>query len=182
MSRNWSQEIYILAFRFAAQAHNNQKFPGTDWPYIVHVGMVCREVLAALSEEPNNDGNLAVQCALLHDTLEDTSATYDQLIENFGTDVADGVRALTKDSSLPKEERMKDSLRRIAQQPREVGMVKLADRVTNLQPPPDDWTDDKKRSYLDQAREIHDALRHTSPYLSERLSEKMVVYEGDIGV
>jgi (p)ppGpp synthase/HD superfamily hydrolase len=139
------------------------------------------EVLAALSEEPNNDGDLAVQCALLHDTLEDTDTTYHSLSEWFGEPVADGVRALTKDSSLPKEQRMEDSLRRIRRQPGEVGMVKLADRITNLQPPPDDWSDDKKRTYLGQAREIFDALQHTSPYLSRRLSEKMTSYEGLIG-
>ncbi len=178
MRRNWSQDKYILAYRFAADAHNNQKFPGTEWPYIVHISMVCMEVLGALAEEPTTDGDLAVQCALLHDTLEDTDTTYESLKEWFGESVADGVRALTKDPSLPREERMEDSLRRISQQPSEVGMVKLADRITNLQPPPDDWTDAKKRSYLDQAREIHNALQHTSPYLSRRLTEKMTSYEG----
>jgi (p)ppGpp synthase/HD superfamily hydrolase len=59
-------------------------------------------------------------------------------------------------------------------------MVKLADRITNLQPPPDDWTDEKKRAYLGQAREIHTVLAHTSPFLSHRLSEKMAAYEGQI--
>lgn len=177
MAGNWSQEKYIAAFRFAAEAHNDQKFPGTDWPYIVHIGMVSMEILAALAEEPNSDGDLAVQCALLHDTIEDTATTYESLKDEFGQAVADGVQALTKDASLPKAERMADSLERIKVQPSEVGMVKLADRITNLQPPPADWTDEKKQSYLDQAREIHTALAHTSPYLSHRLCEKMTQYE-----
>ena len=85
-----------------------------------------------------------------------------------------------KDASLPKAKRMVDSLKRVAKQPKEIGMVKLADRITNMQPPPNDWSDDKKRSYLDQAREIHNALKHTSPFLSRRLSEKMIAYEGFI--
>ena len=131
MVTNWSQEKYIAAYRFAAEAHNEQKFPGTDWPYIVHISMVSMEIIAALAKETNADGDLAVQCALLHDTLEDTDATYDVLIERFGAPVADGVQALTKDSNLPKEERMADSLRRICRQPKEVGMVKLADRITS---------------------------------------------------
>jgi (p)ppGpp synthase/HD superfamily hydrolase len=177
MASNWSQETYVAAYRFAAEAHNDQLFPGTDWPYIVHISMVCMEVLAALSEEQNNDGDLAVQCALLHDTLEDTDVTYDALSARFGEAVADGVEALTKDPSLPKEERMQDSLSRIVQQPKEIGMVKLADRITNLQPPPADWTESKKRLYLDQAREIFEALKHTSPFLSKRISEKMTEYE-----
>lgn len=181
MASNWSQEKFIAAFRFAAEAHNGQKFPGTDWPYIVHINLVCMEVFAALSEEPNTYGDLAVQCALLHDTLEDTETTYETLKKRFGQPVADGVQALTKNLSLPKEERMIDSLRRIALHPNEIGMVKLADRITNLQPPPKDWTDEKKGQYLAQAREIFDALKHTSPYLSQRLSEKMILYGAFIG-
>jgi (p)ppGpp synthase/HD superfamily hydrolase len=138
------------------------------------------EILAALTEEPDTNGDLAVQCALLHDTLEDTDATYESLSERFGEAVADGVQALTKNATLPEDERMKDSLGRIGQQPKEIGMVKLADRITNLQPPPDDWNDEKKRHYLAQAREILAALQYTSPYLSRRLSEKMIDYEGHI--
>jgi len=178
MTVNWSQDKYIAAYRFAAEAHKTQIFPGTDWPYIVHLSMVCMEILAALAEEPDIDGDLAVQCALLHDTLEDTEATYDQLRDRFGIAVADGVRALTKDAIHPKEERMLDSLRRIGEQPKEIGMVKLADRITNLQPPPHDWSEKKKRTYLDQALVIFNALGHTSAFLSQRLSEKMAAYEG----
>ena len=76
---------------------------------------------------------------------------------------------------------MRDSLRRIVQQPKEVGMVKLADRITNLQPPPDDWVDERKRHYVGQASEIFHALKNTSPYLSKRLSEKTAAYEEMIG-
>jgi (p)ppGpp synthase/HD superfamily hydrolase len=134
-----------------------------------------------LAVESAADGDLAIQCALLHDTLEDTDVTYELLIDKFGRAVADGVQALTKDASLPKTERMADSLKRIAKQRNEIGMVKLADRITNLQPPPDDWTDGKKSIYLDQAREIHTALKHTSPFLSQRLCEKIAAYEELIG-
>lgn len=181
MSRNWSQDKYINAYRFAAGYHNNQKFPGTDWPYIVHTGMVCMEVFAALAEEPDCDGDLAVQCSLLHDTLEDTAATYDTLTAEFGQAVADGVLALTKNPELPKEARMRDSLDRILQQPKEVAMVKLADRITNMQPPPEHWISEKRRNYLEQAREIHADLKNASPYLSSRLSEKMKEYENYVG-
>jgi (p)ppGpp synthase/HD superfamily hydrolase len=181
MSRNWSQDKYLHAFRFAAAVHNNQKFPGTDWPYIVHTSMVCMEVKAALAEEHDHAGDLAVQCALLHDTLEDTDATYELLRGEFGQAVADGVLALTKNAALPKEARMTDSLDRILRQPAEVAMVKLADRITNLQPPPVDWTNEKRKTYLEQAREIIDALRHASPYLALRLSEKMKAYEEFLG-
>jgi (p)ppGpp synthase/HD superfamily hydrolase len=72
MNLNWSQETYAKAYRFAAEAHNGQLFPGTELPYIMHVSFVSMEVIAALAQEPELDGNLAVQCALLHDVIEDT--------------------------------------------------------------------------------------------------------------
>lgn len=181
MGRNWSQDKYVCAWRFAASYHNDQKFPGTDWPYIVHISMVCMEVFAAVAEEPDTDGDLAVQCALLHDTLEDTAATYEVLRKEFGQAVADGVLALTKNAELAKELRMRDSLSRILRQPKEIGMVKLADRITNMQPPPEHWTSEKRSDYLEQAREIFSALKGASPCLSRRLSDKMKAYEDYVG-
>ena len=60
MNYYWSQDIYALAFRFAAKAHLGQFFPGTELPYIMHVSFVGMEVMAALAHEPERDGNLAV--------------------------------------------------------------------------------------------------------------------------
>ena len=97
---SWDRDLYIKAFRFAAERHNNQRFPGTDLPYIMHVSFVAMEVIAMLAAESGGDGDLAVQCALLHDTLEDTDTEYQDLVDNFGRSVADGVHALTKDRSV----------------------------------------------------------------------------------
>ena len=174
----FDQDRWIAAWRFAAAAHLGQLFPGTDLPYIVHLGMVVMEVAAALAAEPGKDGDLAVVCALLHDTVEDTSVTASDLSERFGPDVAAGVVALTKDESLPKSAQMPDSLRRIREQPREVWMVKLADRITNLQPPPRHWPGDQVRRYRDEAITIRDALGSASPFLLARMEAKLASYEG----
>ena len=48
--------------------------------------------------------DLAVQCALLHDTIEDTDVTYDDVKRQFGTDVADGVMALSQDTTIATSE------------------------------------------------------------------------------
>ncbi len=177
MSSNWTQEAYAKAYRFAAEAHLGQLFPGTELPYLFHVTLVCMEVIAALGQEDDRDGNLAVQCALLHDVIEDTDVTYEMLESGFGKNVADGVLALTKDETLPKEERMRDSLERILNETTEVGMVKLADRITNLMPPPADWARAKKEAYQLEALEIHDTLRNASDILSQRLLEKIEGYK-----
>jgi len=88
----------------------------------------------------------------LHDTIEDTQVSYENLCEQFGTAVANGVRALSKDENLPtKHDQMMDSLARIRQQGVEIWMVKLADRVTNLYAPPFYWTQEK-RSVISKKR------------------------------
>ena len=177
---NWSQDVYAIAFRFAAEAHNGQLFPGTDLPYLVHISLVCMEVIAALNDENHLDGNLAIQCALLHDVIEDTEVGYEDIQAEFGDDVSQGVLALTKDDTLDKEERMADSLERILSQPHEVWVVKLADRITNLAPPPDFWSKDNIIGYRDEAIEIHEALHKSSKNLGIRLLEKIDGYGLDI--
>ncbi len=172
----FDQDRWITAWRFAANAHLGQLFPGTEMPYIVHLGMVAMEVKAALVPEPRWNGDLAVTCALLHDTVEDTSVTREQLADLFGAGVAAGVLALTKNAALPKVEQMPDSLRRIREQPREIWIVKLADRITNLQRPPAHWSVEKARRYLDEAVTIRDALGEASPFLRSRMEQKLVAY------
>lgn len=205
MTARWSQESYIKAYRFAAQAHRGQLVPGTNLPYIMHLSFVAMEVMAADAswagpssdrhgrgsldarspERPlaaeTFDGNLAIQVALLHDVLEDTRVRFDEVREGFGEAVASGVLALTKDMRLPRPQRMPDCLRRIRERPREVWMVKLADRITNLQRPPTRWSQEKIRAYQVEAREIYEALHEASPFLGQRLLHKIVEYAGYMG-
>ena len=174
----WSPDLYLAAWNYAAAMHGEQKVPGTEWPYIAHVGAVAMEVMSAIARSGGTEKpNLAVQCALLHDVIEDTPASYADVAERFGPAVADGVLALTKDTTLPsKFEQMRDSLERIRLQPREVSMVKLADRITNLQPPPAHWDAAKIAAYRDEAEMILGYLGTADEWLAERLGEKIVGY------
>ena len=72
---------------------------------------------------------------------------------------------------------MRDSLERIAAQPREIAMVKLADRITNLEPAPPHWTSEKKRAYREEAKQILEALRGRCASLEARLAKKITEYE-----
>ncbi len=172
----WSQDTYIRAYKFAASAHRWQLVPGTAIPYIMHLSFVAMEIIAAeaAGEVPNAD--LAVQCALLHDTLEDTRVRYEQLEAEFGGDVAGGVLALTVNKKLPKPEQIPECLPRIQQQPKEIWMVKLADRITNLQPPPKHWSKPRIQEYHREAKVILAALRDASPFLAQRLAAKIQEY------
>ncbi len=174
----WNQEMYIAAWNFASRAHLGQKVPGKDLPYINHVGNVAMEVMSAIARSNAPlDADLAVQCALLHDVIEDTKTEYSDLTELFTREVAEGVLALTKDPRLSsKREKMEDSLTRILRRPREIGMVKMADRITNLQPPPAHWDLSKIEKYHVESTLIHTRLKDTCPFLAERLSRKIDGY------
>ena len=169
-------ELWLTAWRFAAQAHRGQTIAGGDLPYIVHVGQVANEILLGHQLAPFELPELAVQCALLHDTLEDTEVREAQLVAGFGPGVAAGVRALTKNPSLPKTEAMGDSLRRIRELPREVWAVKLADRIANLGVPPRHWQPDKIREYRHEAQRILAQLGEAHAPLAARLEQKIAAY------
>lgn len=175
----WSPNLYRQAYQFAAQAHIGQTVPGTEISYLMHLSFVTMETMTALCQDPPKENpDLAVQCALLHDVIEDTETTYEDVQRQFGTAVADGVLALTKDSALStKAEKMQDSLQRLLHQPREVQMVKLADRITNLAPPPLHWEDEKRRNYQQEARMIYSVLHPASRSLAERLTMKIKEYD-----
>lgn len=172
----WDQDAFVRALDFAAAAHGEQKVPGTGYPYLSHLVKVATETMTASLADGTLDADLAIACAVLHDSVEDAGVTPAALRAAFGPRVADGVAALTKDESLPKELRMADSLRRLQGQPREVQLVKLADRVTNLEPPPPYWSREKRVGYRDEARAIHAALASSSTVLAARLLDRIDAY------
>ncbi len=76
---------------------------------------------------------------------------------------------------------IEDSLRRIlGLQLREVTIVKLADRVVNMEPPPKHWDATKRTRYHGEAKKILDRLGHASTTLSARLQEKIARHEGHL--
>ena len=175
----FSQENYIEVLNFAALAHGEQKTP-KGLPYIAHITCVAMEVINACekSQLEQNKTDLAISCALLHDVIEDTNITYDEIYVKFGDKIANGVEALTKDKTKStKQEQMKDSLERLLAQPYEIQMVKLADRITNLGIPPKHWDSEKIKKYQEEAALILSCLKNSNIYLSKRLEEKIEEYK-----
>ena len=170
-----NQDKITKAWFFASRAHKEQKYPGEELPYITHIGNVLLEVMAVASSLDN--AQLAICCAILHDTIEDTSTTYEDILQEFGADVANGVQALSKDKTLNiKQEQMQDSLKRIKEQAKEVWVVKMADRVANLGEPPHYWSLEKKRAYQEEARLILEQLHEASEQMANRLKAKIEDY------
>ncbi len=173
----WDQEKYLKAWNFASDIHNGQKIPGSDIPYINHLGLVAMEATAAIASNEIEHPNILVLCALLHDSIEDTSTTYEDIKNSFGIEIAEGVLSLTKNTELPsKLEQMEDSISRIKRQPKEVWMVKLCDRITNLQPPPKHWDKAKIAKYQNEARLILEQLGEANQLLADRLKRKIDAY------
>lgn len=173
------QTAYQKTIIFATIKHleNNQTITDSNLPYVIHLSNVAMEILIASNHTDNFDLNFAVQVALLHDTLEDTNTTFEELEREFGLEIAKGVSALTKNSNLPKEEKMLDSLDRILKLRKEVWAIKLADRITNLQKPPKTWDNLKRRNYKTEAAIILEKLKGGNTYLENRLRTKIEEYE-----
>ena len=174
---SWSREKYVRAYRFAAEAHRGQTIPESDHPYIVHPTLVSMEIISVLSIEPGWDGDLALQTALLHDVLEDTPHHLEEIRSQFGNAVAEGVLAMTKGRGIQDgQRRIIDSLNRIRKQPWEIWLVKMADRITNLSPPPASWSEARIADYRKQSLLIYRSLGKANPFLARRLSRKIASY------
>lgn len=172
------QTLYQRAIAFASKKHGekNQTVPETDLPYVVHLSNVAMEILVTSKKSELFNTQFAVQVALLHDTLEDTDTTFDEISKLFCIEVADAVLALTKNNNILKSERMNDSLNRVKKLSKEVSAVKLADRITNLQPPPNHWSLEKIQDYQKEAIVIYENLKGANDYLENRLKEKINEY------
>ena len=170
------QDVYTKAADFAAKAHRGQSIPGSEIPYIVHCSKVCMEVLFILNLRSDLNHELCINCALLHDVLEDTEITYEVILKEFGRDTAESVMALTKNKRIEKNLQMEDSIRRIKDSVPETGIVKMADRITNLAPPPNFWDRKKITKYFHESEIIYDELKSLDHHLAERLLKKINNY------
>ena len=137
---------------FASIAHKNQKMIEPEVPYLTHVMGVASNVLEAYYNG-NEDFDLeyALKVAILHDVIEDTEYSYEDLENKFGNKIAEGVLALTKNESLKYEYQIKDALTRITISSKEIQIVKLADRAYNMASCPSKWNEKKRLQYIKYA-------------------------------
>jgi len=120
--------LWMKAASFAAQHHRHQMRKDGKTPYIAHpfrVAMIVRDMFEVGDEE-------VLAAALLHDTIEDTTADYDDIKELFGDRVAEMVSVLTKDMRLPKNLREVEYDRQLAEGPWEARLIKIADVLDNV--------------------------------------------------
>lgn len=155
----------LSAATFAAERHRDQRRKGKDAsPYINHP-----LALASLLAERGERDPTVLMAALLHDTVEDTATSFQDIERSFGQEVADIVREVTDDKSLPKAERKRLQVEHAGHLSRRAMLVKLADKICNLRDlhisPPTDWSLQRKREYFDWAKAVVDPMRGVHPDL-----------------
>jgi (p)ppGpp synthase/HD superfamily hydrolase len=155
--------LLATALDYAARMHTDQRRKGANRePYINHLA----EVSVILAEATSGQDANLVAAGLLHDTVEDTDATYDDLNELFGKDIADLVQEVTDDKSLPKDERKRLQIAHAPHKSDRAKMLKIADKISNLrsilETPPADWTSARKIAYFDWAKRVVDGCRRVN--------------------
>ena len=158
--------LLLKALAFAAHKHRDQRRKDAEAsPYINHP--------IALADVLVNEGGVAdheVLCAaLLHDTVEDTDTTHEELVDAFGSRIARMVAEVTDDKRLPKQERKRLQIEHAPHLSEGAKLVKLADKICNLRDvadrPPAKWDLARRREYFDWAKRVVDGLRGVHPRL-----------------
>jgi guanosine-3',5'-bis(diphosphate) 3'-pyrophosphohydrolase len=165
----------LRSIAFAADKHRDQRRKDAEAsPYVNHVIAVA-ELLARVGgvTEPT-----VLVAAILHDTVEDTETTSQEIADHFGTAVARIVAEVTDDKALPKEERKRLQVEQARDASPAARLVKLGDKIMNVvdvtnQPPPT-WDVARRLAYLAWAEEVIAGCRGTNAAL-ERMFDEVVV-------
>ena len=144
--------LILRAAAFAADKHRDQRRKGAEsTPYVNH----CIAVATILSEEGGVIDPVVIAAALLHDTIEDTKTTKQELEENFGSEIADVVAEVTDDKLLLKAIRKERQVEHAPHLSARAKLVKLADKISNVRDvataPPADWPIERRREYFEGA-------------------------------
>jgi guanosine-3',5'-bis(diphosphate) 3'-pyrophosphohydrolase len=162
--------LFARAAHFAAVKHRAQRRDTIDQrPYIEHP----LEVAKILSEFVDNP--ITIAAAILHDTVEDTTATYEELVEQFGREIADTVMEVTDDKTLPKEERKRLQIEHAATISNGAKCIKMADKISNLrslnEEVPVGWTRERVRAYFVWSKKVTDRCAAACPPLARILDD-----------
>jgi (p)ppGpp synthase/HD superfamily hydrolase len=150
----------LKALKFAAQKHTRQRRKDSDAsPYVNHLIDIA-EILAGV-------GGIAdittLQGAILHDTIEDTQTTADELESVFGSEVRRLIQEVTDDKRLPKLERKRLQIEHAPYLSTRAKLIKIADKISNVRDvthaPPTEWTLLRRREYLDWTERVVSGCR-----------------------
>jgi len=139
----------LAALKFSADKHRDQRRKGAHQPpYINHPIEVCEQLVRVGKIEDIN----ILLAAVLHDTVEDTETTKEEIAKKFGGRVSEIVMEVTDDKNLPKAERKEKQVEHAPHLSPEAKQVKLSDKISNIREiandPPENWSKQRKLEYL----------------------------------
>lgn len=160
--------LVVRAAYFAGEKHRLQRRSDIEQtPYINHP----LELAHILTEEGDIYCMDTICASLLHDTLEDTETSPEELNKHFGEIITSIVIEVSNDMTLNSQQRREYELRKVASLSNKAKLVKIADKLANIRDvstmPPAGWTREKKQNYFDFALEIVDQVKDASPRLHQ---------------
>jgi guanosine-3',5'-bis(diphosphate) 3'-pyrophosphohydrolase len=178
--------LILKAVKFSADKHRSQRRKDRDEsPYINHPIEVA-EMLLRVGQV--NDPEI-IAAALLHDTIEDTKTTPEEIEKEFGAKVLSLVMEVTDDKSLPKERRKQLQVETAPHKSTGAKHIKIADKISNLRDithfPPADWSLQRRSEYVDWSERVVAGLRGVNRPLEELYDQtlaearKRLVEEGN---
>jgi GTP diphosphokinase / guanosine-3',5'-bis(diphosphate) 3'-diphosphatase len=175
-------KLLLEAASFAARKHSGQKRKGKEGePYVNHP----LEVANLLVSVGGIDDIDVLTAGLLHDTVEDTGTTRDEIESRFGKTAADIVMEVTDDKSLPKQERKRLQVEHAPHLSPGAKLVKLADKISNitdiLESPPADWDDQRRREYVKWGEAVVAGLRGVNAGLERHFDKLVERAQKDLG-
>lgn len=165
-----SVHLIVKAVAYSTEKHKDQRRKNSEQhPYICHPVRVANLLL--------NDGGIrdasVLAAAFLHDTVEDTNATLEEIQTIFGTEVALLVKEVSDDKSLPKDVRKQLQIRHAPNLSSKAKTIKLADKLDNLSEllhlTPQGWSPERVGNYFEWAAAVVDGLRGSNPALEKNL-------------
>ncbi len=169
--------LILRALNFAATKHQDQrrKDVGAS-PYINHP----IEVAELLAHAGGVTDPVILLGAILHDTIEDTKTTGDELETAFGSEVRRVVEEVTDNKALPKAERKRLQIEHAPNISARARQIKIADKISNVRgvtlAPPADWSLQRRQEYLDWTEQVVAGCRGSNPALENFYDE--VLREG----
>src|SRR5690349_13190322 len=156
----------LRALVYAARKHTKQRRKGNrEIPYINHP----IEVATLVATVGACDDVAVLQAAILHDTIEDTDATPDEIEREFGAEVKALVLEMTDDMSLPSPQRKLVQIDKAAGLSHGAKLIKIADKIANVgdiaRHPPPDWSAERRKNYFNWTALVIDRIRGTNAAL-----------------
>ncbi len=172
----------LKAASFAAKKHIDQKRKGdTAAPYINHP----LEVANLLANKGDVDDYEVLIAALLHDTIEDTDTTKEEIAEIFGEKVCGFVLEVTDDKTLPKAERKQKQIEHAPHLSDGAKQIKLGDKISNItdvmNDPPAGWSKERRLEYIVWGEKVVAGLRGANPALENYFDELVKKAKEKIG-